>query len=220
MAKKKRRLKSKEEEDFVALDELFLALSRRLDKIPAGKGKSSAIKWGSLAVLLIAISSVLFYLGANGILPWVGPWIPAIIGSPAGVILYVIGLGVVKRTDIGRWDVFQMREDYSFKQRLKRIVLWFAAYALVFIPLGKYIPYGLGGAMLITLVMVAVTVGRRTPEEMALAKQGLPDPRDLADVDDLDDYADEDDSPAHEVTQEADTVYYDEQRGGFGGKLK
>lgn len=220
MAKKKRRLKNKEEEEFVALDELFLALSRRLDKVPVGRGKSSAIRWGSVAVLLIAVSSVLFYLGANGTLPWVGSWIPAIIGSPAGLILYVIGLGVVKRTDAGQWDVFQMREDYSFKQRLKRITLWFAIYAIIFIPFGKYIPYGLGGAMLITLVMIALTAGRRTAEEMLLAKQGLPDPRDLEDIDDLDDYANEEEPLSSDVSEEADTVYYDEQRGGFGGKLK
>lgn len=217
---KKRRLKNKKEEEFVALDELFLSLSRRLDKIPVGKGRSTAIKWGTLAVLLIAASSVLFWLGSNGTLPWVGSWIPALIGSPSGVILYVIGLGVVKRTNIGQWDIFHMREDYSFKQRLKRITIWFAVYALVFIPSGRYIPYGLGGAILITLVLTALTTGRRTPEEILLAKQGLPDPRDLADMDGLDDYADEDDITPQDTGEEADTVYYDEQRGGFGGKLK
>lgn len=220
MAKKKRRLKNKEEEEFVALDELFLSLSRRLDKIPVGKGKATAIRWAIIALLLIAASSVLFLLGSNGTLPWVGSWIPALVGSPAGIILYVIGLGIVKRTDIGQWDMFQMREDYSFKQRLKRITVWFAVYALVFIPFGKYIPYGLGGAILITLVMTALTAGRRTPEELLLAKQGLPDPRDLEDIDDLDDYAKEDDLPSQDTGKEADTVYYDEQRGGFGGKLK
>lgn len=217
MANKKRRLKNKEEEEFVALDELFLTLSRRLDKVPVGKGKTSAIKWGVVAGILITVSSVLFYLGSNGTLPWAGSWLPAIIGSPAGVILYLIGLGAVKRTSIGQWDVFHMRENYSFKQRLKRIVLWFAGYAVVFIPFGRYIPYGLGGSLLITLVMVALTVGRRTPHELELAKQGVPDPRDLQDIDDLEDYAEEDE--VEEVSDEADTVYYDEQRGGFGGKL-
>lgn len=218
MAKKKRRIKK--EEEFVALDELLLSLSKRLDKIPVGHGKSTAIKWAIIAVVLITASSVMFYLGTNGTLPWMGSWIPALIGSPAGIILYVIGLGVVQRTKIGQWDVFRMREIYSFKQRLKRIAVWFGVYALVFIPSGRYIPYGVGGAILITLVMSALTTGRRTPEEMLLAKQGLPDPRDLEALDDLDDYADEDELPTQDNEAEADTIYYDEQRGGFGGKLK
>lgn len=221
MAKKPRRLKSKEKkEEFVALDELFLILSKRLDKIPEGQGKSASIKWGTLAAILITASSVLFYLGRVGVLPWVGTWIPALIGSPAGVILYLIGLGVVTRTDIGKWQLFHMRKDYSFKQRMKRIVFWFALYALVFIPLGRYIPYGLGGAILITLVMSALTVARRTPEEIILAKQGLPDPRDLVDEDEMDDYTEDPEQLTQETAAEADKIYYDEQRGGFGGKLK
>jgi hypothetical protein len=220
MSKKKaRRFKTKEEEEFVALDEMFLTLSRRLDKIPAGDGKSAAIKWGILAGILITASSVLFYLNSQGILPWVGTWIPALVGAPAGVIFYMIGLGLVTRTDIGQWSVFQMREEYSFKQRLRRVGVWFAVYALVFIPLGRFIPYGLGGAVFITLVMSALTVARRTTQELAWAKQGIPDPRDLAEIDEKDDYAEESvEQP--ETSAEADKIYYDKQRGGFGGKLK
>lgn len=220
MAKKPRRLKKKEEVEFVALDELFLSLSKRLDKIPVGQGKSAAIKWGIIAGLLVAASSVLFYLDSAQVLPWIGTWIPALIGAPAGVILYLIGLGLVTRTNIGKWGVFQMREDYSFKQRLKRIAVWFALYALIFIPLGRFIPYGLGGVILITLVMIALTAVRRTPQEMLWAKQGVPDPRDLADDDEKDDYVEEEESTSQEPSSEADKIYYDEQRGGFGGKLK
>jgi hypothetical protein len=220
MAKKPRRLKNKEEEEFVALDELFFTLSNKLDKVPAGQGKSAAIKWGIIAGLLIAASSVLFYLNSVGVLPWVGTWIPALIGAPAGVILYMIGLGLVQRTTIGQWSIFHMRENLSFKQRLKRVAVWFAVYALVFIPLGRFIPYGLGGAILITLIMSALTAVRRTPQEMSWAKQGVPDPRDLADADEQDDYEGEEDSSVQDVPTEADKIYYDEQRGGFGGKLK
>jgi hypothetical protein len=211
MAKKTRRLKTKDEAEFNALDELFLMLSRKIDKVPVGGGKKTAITWGIVAVILIAVASVLFHF------KWVGTWIPALIGAPSGVILYMIGLGVVKRTDVGEWSLFEMKESYSFKQRLKRIIVWFGLYALVFIPLGKYIPYGLGGAVLIVLVMTALAVARRTPQELLWAKQGIPDPRDLSE-DDEDDYAEEE--AVQETTEEADKIYYDEQRGGFGGKLK
>lgn len=209
MAKKTRRSK-KEEEEFVALDELFAALSRKIDAIPVGKGKNAAITWGVISLLLIAVSSVLFHFN------WVGTWVPALIGAPAGVLLYMIGLGVVKRTQLGEMDMFQMRDAHSFKQRLRRIALWFAIYAITFIPLGRYIPYGLGGAILVLLVMVSLTVGRRTQEELVWAKKGTPDPRDLIDAEE-DAY---EDAATEEDTVEADKIYYDEQRGGFGGKLK
>lgn len=214
MAKKTRPVKPKEEEEFIALDELFIALSKQVNKVPVGKGKAAIIQWGIIAFILIAASSVLFYLKV------VGTWVPALIGAPAGVILFLIGLGVVKRTTVGEWSIFQMRENYSFKQRLRRIAFWFATYALVFIPFGTYIPYGLGGSILILLVMSALTTARRTPEEILMAKQGIPDPRDLAEIDDKDDYTEEEDVEPTGSPDEADTLYYDKQRGGFGGKLK
>lgn len=214
MAKNTRSVKAKEEEEFVALDELFLALSKRIEKVPVGKGQAVGIRWGIIAFLLIVASSVLFYLNIAG------TWVPALVGAPAGVILYIIGLGVVKRTTVGEWSIFRMRENYSFKQRVRRIVFWFAAYALLFIPFGSFIPYGLGGSILISLVMAALATGRRTPEEIELAKKGIPDPRDLAEVEDKDDYVDEEDSEQPAPPAEADTLYYDKQRGGFGGKLK
>jgi hypothetical protein len=129
-------------------------------------------------------------------------------------------LGVVQRTELGEHEIFQMREKYSFNQRLKRIAVWFAIFALVFIPLGRYIPYGLGGAFLIVLVMTSLTIARRTPQELLWAKEGVPDPRDLEAADARDDYAEEADQPDTNRQVEADKIYYDEQRGGFGGKLK
>lgn len=215
MAKKNRRLKTKEEEEFNPLDELFSALSRRLDKVPVGKGKQTAIVWGVVAVLLIAASSVMFHFN------WLGTWVPALIGAPAGLILYLIGSGLIRRTKIGEWEIFHMRKNYSFRQRMRRIVGWFVVYALVFIPLGRFIPYGVGGAILIVLFMSALETGRRTPQELAWAKEGIPDPRDLEEVDEKDEYADDaDNSPVQPEEPQADTLYYDEQRGGFGGKLK
>lgn len=217
MAKKKRRLKTKEEEEFLVLDELFTTLSNRIDKIPVGKGKKAVITWSIVAVILMAASSVLFHFN------WVGTWIPAIIGAPAGLILYLMGLGLVKRTQMGEWSLFNLRETRSFKNRLKLIAIWFAVYVVVFIAVSQFIsvPYGVGGAVLITLFMTSLAVARRTSYELELAKQGLPDPRDLQDLEDQDDYAEEVEETIIEKDQpDADKIYYDEQRGGFGGKLK
>lgn len=217
MAKNKRKLKSEQKEEFLVIDELLVALTKQIDKVPVGKGKSSAITWGIVAVILMAASSILFHFN------WVGTWIPAIIGAPAGLILFMIGLGCVQRTSIKEWSIFNLREEYSSKRRLKMVVIWFAVYAIVSILVNQFIlvPYGLGGAVLITLFMTSITFARRTSYELELAKQGLPDPRDLQDLDDQDDYSeDEEDKAQTKEESEADKIYYDEQRGGFGGKLK
>ena len=201
--------------EFNPLDELYTTLVKRIDRVPEGQGKSTAVKWGVVAAILIATSSVLFAFG------WLGTWVPAIIGAPAGVILFVIGLGLVRRTRLGEWNIFEMRETYSFKQRMKRVLIWFVVYAVLFVPIGRYVPYGLGGAVLIILLLTALAVARRTPQELEWAKHGLPDPRDLAASDDDDDYAEEPEAEAGDgAAEEADKIYYDEQRGGFGGKLK
>lgn len=215
MMKKARRLKKeadKEQEEFNVLDELFLSLSKRLDKVPVGEGKKAVIKWSVIGVLLIVASSVLFHFAQ------LGTWIPAIVGAPAGLIFYLIGLGLVTRTTLSEWEIFHMRENYSFKQRMKRLGVGALVYALTFIPLGKYIPYGLGGTLVIVLALVALTVARKTPQELIWAKQGVPDPRDLEDEDDEDNYAEQDEG-VQDTTTDADTIYYDNNRGGFGGKL-
>lgn len=211
MANKKRAKQQVEEEPFVPLDELFTSIQEKLLGLTPQKAKTLAYTGGVISVVLITISSLMFYFN------WLGSWIPALIGSPAGVILYLIGLGLVYRAKIGEWEIFRMRENYSFKQRLRRVLITLAVYAAVMITIGRFIPYGLGGAILIVTVMTAIATCRRTPEETLLLNQGLPDPRDLEEEDEKDNYATE--VPLEGAT-EADTIYYDEEHGNIGGKLK
>jgi len=170
----------------------------------SGKAKTLAYGWGAVSLALVTVSSVLYYMQV------VGSWVPALIGSPAGVALFLIGYGLVARTRASEWKLFRWRERYSFRQRLKRVGGLFLVCALIFIPLGGYIPYGIGGSILIMLMLTAIATLRRTQQEMELSLQGLPDPRDLNE--ETDDYAEPE-------TTGTDTVIYDENDGTISGRL-
>lgn len=194
--------KQKEPEQPILLDELVVSYRERVLKMDSGKVKTFAIGGIALSVVLIVLSSVLYYMN------FLGSWVPALVGSPAGVILFLIGLGSVYRTRIGEWGIWDFRTKFSYTQRVRRVLIWFVVYAVVFIPFGSFIPYGLGGAILICLALTAVVAARRSPEEYNLAVQGLPDPRDVAAAEAADDYAEE--------PVVADTT---EDNGTVGGKL-
>jgi len=206
MAKQK-----KKPQESIPLEDIFISYRKRVNGLSSSKARTYTISGIALSVILIAVSSALFYFHIFG------SWIPAFIGAPAGVILFLISLGAIYRTSIGDWGIWQMRERLSFRRRIRRVLIWLVVYLLVFIPLGGYIPYGVGGVVIISLVLTSITFVRRTPEELRLAQEGLPDPRDVAEEEEKDEYAD--DEGELEETDEADTVYYDEQRGGVGGKL-
>lgn len=194
--------KQKEPEQPILLDELVVSYRERVLQMESGKAKTFAYGGIALSVVLISISSALYYFHI------LGSWVPALIGSPAGILLFLIGLGSLYRTKIGSWGIWRFREKYSYSQRVRRILIWFAIYALIFIPFGPFIPYGVGGAVLICLTLTAVVTARRSPEEYQLAVQGLPDPRDVAAAEAADEYAEQ---PTVADTSEDD--------GTVGGRL-
>lgn len=206
--------KQKKEAEPIPFDELFVNYRAKVDGFTSSKAKNLTILGIIVAGVLIAASSVLYSLEI------LNSWIPALIGAPAGVLLFLIGLGVIYRTKVGEWNIFSMRERLSFRQRVRRILIWLGVYAVVFIPLGSYIPYGVGGAILISLALTCLAVARRSPQEIEWAKNGFPDPRDIAEAEEKDEYVQPTEGALEEtIESEADTVYYDEQRGGIGGKL-
>jgi len=202
--------KQKKQAETVPLNDVIEPFRQRVLGMSSQKVKTYTIAGLLVSAALITGASVLYAMDI------MGSWVPATIGSPAGVILFLIALGFVYRKEEKDWSFFQMRTRLSFRQRVRRIFIWLAIYAVIFIPLGRYIPYGLGGAILILLVMTCIVFCRRTPTELALAQQGLPDPRDISEEEALDEYAN---AETEEESPDADNVYYDEQRGGVGGKL-
>jgi hypothetical protein len=206
-------VKKQKEAEQLPLEELYVSFKNRVTNMDHGKATTLAVVGLVLSGLLITASSVLYHYGI------LGSWLPALIGTPAGIILFLLGLGLVYRnSNINNWPVFQMRENLSFRQRTKRVIIWVVVYLVLFIPLGSYVPYGLGGSLIICLALTAVTTMRRTEEEFNLAQQGIPDPRDIAAAAEKDEYAEVPLADSEDV--EADNLYYDDESGSVGGKLK
>ena len=205
--------KQKEAEQQLPLEELYVSFRDRVTNMAHSKAVTLSVIGLVVSSLLITASSILYHYGI------MGSWLPALIGTPAGIILFLLGLGLVYRNpNINNWTVFQMREDLSFRQRGKRVIIWVVAYLVLFIPLGSFIPYGLGGSLIICLALTAVTTMRRTEEEFQLAQQGIPDPRDLAAAAEKDEYAEVPLTDSEDL--EADNLYYDDESGSVGGKLR
>jgi hypothetical protein len=206
-------VKKQKEAEQLPLEELYVSFRNRVTNMDHGKATTLAVVGLVLSGLLITASSVLYHYGI------LGSWLPALIGTPAGIILFLLGLGLVYRNpNISNWPVFQMRENLSFRQRTKRVIIWVVVYLVLFIPLGSFVPYGLGGSLIICLALTAVTTMRRTEEEFNLAQQGIPDPRDIAAAAEKDEYAEVPLADSEDV--EADNLYYDDESGSVGGKLK
>jgi len=173
---KKTKQQQEQLEQTVSSDELFERFRNFVNGLSSSAWKARAVGAGVISVLLIAASSFLFVFTGN-------QWIATAVGSPAGFLIFLLGLGIVYRSG-SEWGITKIRENRSFRSRLKIVATLFIIFALVFIPLGNYIPYGLGGTILIVITLSALTIARRTPYELALVAQGVPDPRDLGDADD------------------------------------
>jgi hypothetical protein len=90
--------KQKKEAEPIPFDELFVNYRNRVDVFTPSKAKNLTILGIIVAGVLIAASSVLYSLAI------LNSWIPALIGAPAGIILFLIGLGVIYRTKVGTFS--------------------------------------------------------------------------------------------------------------------
>lgn len=182
------RKEKKAPEEPLNAEELFVRYSNYVN------GLDSA-RWRNLVIIGLVVSAVLI-TAASIQLDFISRWVNTAVGTPGGIILFLISLGLVYRTSLKELGLFRLRETRSFLSRIKIIALWFVLFLLVFIPLGAVVPYGVGGAVLIMLVLAALTTARRTPIELEYVKQGIPDPRDLSDED-----YEEEDAPTISTTE-------------------
>lgn len=135
-----------------------------------------------IAVLLIGVSSALHYLDI------IGTWIPSFLGAPAGIIIALLILcWSYRKNEDGLFSDF--RESRTFKQRVRFVAVVMVVLIAIIIPLGQYIPFGIGGTIMILATLLAIVALYRTPYEKNLAVKGLPDPRDLQEEEERDEYA-------------------------------
>lgn len=109
----------------------------------------------------------------------VGDYLKAAVGVPASVLLFLIGLGAAHKQHLDRGTP-TMKERYSHKQRLSRAGAGLVGLLIVSILSSNYIPYALGGVILLTGVFGLINLVRMTPLEQEMAREGVVDPRDRA----------------------------------------
>jgi len=106
-------------------------------------------------------------------------WVQALVGFPAGVILFAILVGLVKTTKFGNSEIFLFKERNSHNQRIRAVAIFSVIVIIILIFVGKFLPYGVGGTLVVAMALTIYNLLRRTPEEISLGKQGIVDPRDI-----------------------------------------
>lgn len=127
-------------------------------------------------ILVVALSTVASLPLINA--SWY-VYVQTLIGFPAGIILFLMLLGLKENTKMGEWKMFEYKANKSALQRIRGMLIAVALIALILIFAGQYIPYGVGGTLIVAGALTIYNILRRTPEEIALAKKGITDPRDM-----------------------------------------
>lgn len=142
------------------------------DLSPA-KRKSNLILGIVITVVLAGVSSIPLVKT-----DWY-QWVQALVGLPAGFIFFGILVGIMTTTKVGNWEIFGFKARNSAAQRVKKLLVAIVILIIFFMLVGAYIPYGVGGTLMVAIALTIYNLLRRTPEEIALAKQGIIDPRDV-----------------------------------------
>lgn len=144
-----------------------------VEDLSPAKRKSNLILGIILTAILASISSISLVKA-----DWY-QWVQALVGLPAGFILFGILVGIMKTTKVGNWEVFGFKARNSAAQRVKKLIVAIVILIIFFMLVGAYIPYGVGGTLMVAIALTIYNLLRRTPEEIMLAKQGVVDPRDV-----------------------------------------
>lgn len=142
-----------------------------VNNLSAGQRKGYLIGWSLVSLVLIVGASL--PLGADL------RWISAVVGSPAGVIVFLILAGVVETTNLKNSALFQFKENNPPRRRVSVVLFGLALVAVALIASSPILPLGVGGTIVIVVALTSYNIIRRTPDEILLAQQGLPDPREI-----------------------------------------
>lgn len=139
--------------------------------------------------LILAVVSIIVLAGGSSALSFIplftsewGIWVQTIIAFPAGILAFAIFIGIQKTTKMNSWKISDFKENYSHRQRIKRVSISLVVIVALLIAardFTQFIPYGLGGALMTALILTCYNLLRRTPQEIVFASQGIIDPRDI-----------------------------------------
>jgi hypothetical protein len=176
----------------------FEALTVRLrnfvDSLEPSKRKTYWFIWLAIAAVLIVASSLPLPDNLNFIRP--------VVGTPAGLIVFALGLSIVYGTKIGEWNLFNYKEEVIPKKRVTPVLIGLTIVAALLIVAGSWMPVGVGGSIMVAAALTAYNIIRRTPYEIELAMKGIPDPRE---------YELEEEEEQEYYSEEEDVVYDDEE---------
>lgn len=157
----------------------FQALTDRLyafvDSLNSSKRKTYGFTWLAIAIVLAVVASLP--------LPGSLRWVSAIVGWPSGVILFALTLAVIHGTSLKDTSLFHYKDRVPPRRRVPVVIIGLILVAVLLIATSSFIPTGVGGTIIIYAALSAYNIIRRTREELALAAQGLPDPREIPEDD-------------------------------------
>lgn len=156
---------------FESLIDRFYAF---IEGLTDGQRRNYLIGWSFVSVALIVGASL--PLGADL------RWVSALVGSPAGVIVFLILAAIVNSTNLRNFKLFSFRQDNPPKRRVSIVAFVLVIVAVTLIASSSFLPVGIGGTLVIVAALTSYNVIRRTQEEILLAQQGLPDPREMDEV--------------------------------------
>lgn len=132
-------------------------------------------RWLLIAALSAAAITVATFI------PFGGNWLKAIIAFPAAVGVYAIAYGILeRRAALGTNP--HPKDAYSPR---KRRTIGLVALAVILVSafvMSNYLPYALGGSLIVGACLFFYDFIRLTPGEVEVQKAGLVDVRELAEA--------------------------------------
>jgi hypothetical protein len=169
MAKTKKTENINENPNTWGFEALTVRLRNFVESLDSGKRKVYWFVWLGIAAVLIVASSLP--------LPDQLSLIRPIVGTPAGVIVFALGLSLVYGTSLGEWNIFNYKDNVIPKRRVTPVLVGLTLVAALLIVSASWMPIGVGGSIMVAAALTAYNVIRRTPYEIELAMKGIPDPR-------------------------------------------
>lgn len=148
-----------------------------VDGIAPEKRKLYLFGWLGIAVALIVAASIPLGQSLR--------WVSATVGFPAGVILFMAALALIHTTRLKNASIFRLKEFVPPSRRVVLVIIGGVILIALLFMSSTWMPFGVGGALVIVGALTAFNTIRRSPTELELARQGIPDPREL-DFDDDD----------------------------------
>lgn len=134
----------------------------------------------TLLIVGLVLIAVLCTFGSFELLDnewWI--WIQTIVAFPAGIIIFAILVGIQKASNVRNWSISSFKTDNSHIQRIRKISITAVVLAAIFIIFGQYLPYGFGGAIMVSIILTGYNLLRRTPQESMMSAKGIIDSRDI-----------------------------------------